>query len=118
MTLIIGGVKTPFTVNAVVFGEDHDLALDVEADTFGEAKAALEAFIIDNQDVADDYLIGIKRVDVFSGDIVRFAEKVVTARDGRQRTKHINAPVGVWAISWRKPEPSLADLRKAVMAAE
>ena len=118
MTLIIGGVKTPFVVNAVVFREDDDLALDAEFDTFSDAKKALEDFILGSQGRADDYLIGAQRNDVFTGDIVRFESQVITASDGRQRTRHVNTPVGVWAISWRKPEPSLAELRKAVMAAE
>lgn len=119
MTLIIAGVRTPFIVNVSVFGEGgDDTVFSGEFDTFLAAKAALEAFIIDNQDVADDYTIGARVIDVYAGDIVRYNTVTLTAADGRTRQKHTTTPVGVWAISWRKPEPSLAELRKAVMAAE
>lgn len=93
--MIIGGVKVPFILTASFTTTlDEEISLAEEFDTFGAAKAALEAFILSHEDHVHDYGIGIRRSDLQAGDIVAYPPTF----------KGPVLPKGTWAISWKKEE--------------
>lgn len=119
--LIIGGVQTPFVLDVTFRGDDTiDTTIRQEFDTLPEARAALEGLVLDNQDHVHDFIVGLRGIDLLAGDLVKFdfvdvIDPKRPDRPARQRSK--NVAVGVWSISWRKPEPSLADLRARLASA-
>lgn len=111
--MILGGVRTPFVLDVTFRGDDDiDTVITQEFDTLFAAKAALEELILANPDHMHDYGIDFRRGDLMGGDLVKF--HFVTVTPDRQRS--IRSSAGVWSISWRKPEPPLADDARALRA--
>lgn len=107
--MILGGVKTPFVLDATFSGGDGiDTVIRQEFDTLPEAKKALEDLILGNEDSVDDFSLDFRHGDVMGGDIVKFDFVTITDPQRPERKPHTrttNITKGVWAISWRKPEP-------------
>lgn len=92
--MIIGGVKVPFLLSAsFVTADDRSIVFNGEFDTFGEAKAALEKFILSHPRHVDDYKIEVRYSGLLAGDIVKYPTK------GWASTPH-----GTWAITWTKED--------------
>lgn len=109
MTMIFGGIHTPFVLDVTFRGADAiDTTVKLEFDTLPEARAALEDLVLSNEDSLDDFSIDFRRGDLMGGDLVKFDLVTVTDPDRPERPPHtrkVNIAKGVWSISWRKPEP-------------
>lgn len=92
MPMILAGKPVPFILSVSFPSGDGggEISLHTEYATYAEARQALEDLILDHQDDAHDYGVGLSRPGLRAGAVIKYPPTF----------KLDPQPVGAWSISW------------------